>query len=119
MQENFYNSNKSRRWYDEKPYAADVLDVLKTLPARQHYDIAREVIKVIEIIKANNRERDEIPLSIGIERVLGLYQEQNKRRWYDKSLPISRIFKTASCMADEDFQNIMQGISTTLRANEE
>jgi len=117
---NFINSrNLARRWYDTKPYAGDVLDYLQDLPIRSHYDIAREVIKVIEIIKANNREREELPLSLGIDRVLGLYQEQNKRRWYDNSLPISRIFKTASCMSDEDFHNIMQGISMTLGAQNE
>ena len=104
-----------KRWYDSQPWTQDVLDVLQTLSIRSHYEIAREVIRVIDVIKSNNRERDEIPLSLGLDRVLGLYKEQNKRRWYDKSMPLSRVFKTASCLPDEDFQNIMQGISMSLR----
>ena len=101
-----------KRWYDSEPWTAEVLEVLQTLTIRSHYEIAREVIKVIDAIRANNRDRDEIPLSLGLDRVLGLYKEQNKRRWYDNSMPLSRIFKTASCLPDEDFQNIMQGISS-------
>ncbi len=104
-----------KRWYDREPWTGEVLDVLQTLTIRSHYEIAREVIKVIDVIRANNRERDEVPLSLGLDRVLGLYKEQNKRRWYDNSMPLSRIFKTASCLSDEDFQNIMQGISISLR----
>lgn len=106
---------ENKRWYDNKPYTKEVLDVLQTFSIRTHYDIAREVIKVIEVIKVTNREREEIPLSLGTNRVLGLYQQQNNRRWYDRSLPLSRVFKTASCLGDEDFQNIMQGISISLK----
>ena len=67
-----------KRWYDSQPWTQDVLDVLQTLSIRSHYEIAREVIRVIDVIKSNNRERDEIPLSLGLDRVLGLYKEQNK-----------------------------------------
>ncbi len=112
-------NNLNRRWYDAKPYAKNVLSTLETMPMRSHYDIAREVVRVVESIKVHNREAEEIPLSLGLERVLGLYQEGNKRRWYDNSLPVSRIFKTASTLSNEDFQNIMQGIASTLgEANE-
>ena len=86
---------------------------------QSHYDIAREVLKIIDAIKANTRELDEPPLSIGVERVLGLYSQNYKRRWYDKNLPINRIFKSASSLQDEDFQNIMQGMFTSLRDDDE
>lgn len=104
-----------KRWYDKKPYADNVLTILKQLTLQSHYDIAREVLKIIEAIKVNSRELDDAPLSLGVERVLGLYSQGYKRRWYDKNLPISRIFKSASCLRDEDFQNIMQGIYTSLK----
>jgi len=103
-----------RRWYDEKPYVTNILGYLKSLSIRSHYEISREVIRVVDSIKEHTREQDEPPLSIGLERVFGLYQEYNKRRWYDNSLPISRVFKTASTLQKEDFQNIMQGIAISL-----
>lgn len=109
-----FETFERKRWYDRKPYATNVLEQLKSLSIRSHYEISREVIKVVESIKQHNRELVEPPLSIGVTRVLGLYQEQNKRRWYDNSLPISRVFKTASTLQDGDFQNIMQGISVSL-----
>jgi len=104
-----------KRWYDVKPYADDVLAILKELSLQSHYDIAREVLKIIEAIKVNSREMEEPPISIGVERALGLFSQNNKRRWYDKNLPIARIFKSASCLQDEDFQNIMQGMYTSLK----
>jgi len=110
------NNNYSyKRWYDTKPYADNVLSILKELSLQSHYDIAREVLKIIEAIKVNSRELEEPPLSIGVDRVLGLYSQNYKRRWYDKNLPIGRIFKSASCLQDEDFQNIMQGMYTSLK----
>ena len=108
-----------KRWYDVKPYTGEVLAILKELSLQSHYDIAREVLKIIETIKQNSRELDELPLSLGVERVLGLYSQNYCRRWYDKNLPINRIFKSASSLQDEDFQNIMQGMFTSLKDNNE
>ena len=110
------NQNYSfKRWYDVKPYTDEVLSILKKLSLQSHYDIAREVLKIIEAIKINSREINDPPLSIGVDRALGLFCQNYKRRWYDKNLPIARIFKSASCLQDEDFQNIMQGMFTSLK----
>ena len=103
-----------KRWYDIEPYANDVLDILKDLSLSSHYDIAREVLKIIEAIKQNSRDMDEPPLSLGVDRALGLFSQSNNRRWYDNNLPIARIFRSASCLQDEDFQNIMQGMFRSL-----
>lgn len=112
------NMNQNR-WYDSKPYANGVLDILKDLSLQSHYDIAREVLKIIEAIKVNTRELPEPPLSIGVDRALGLYSQTLSRRWYDKNLPINRIFKSASSLQEQDFQNIMQGIYSSLKAESE
>ena len=110
------NKNYSfKRWYDVKPYTDRVLTILKELSLQSHYDIAREVLKIIEAIKVNSRDIDDAPVSIGVDRALGLFSQNYKRRWYDKNLPIARIFKSASCLQDEDFQNIMQGMYTSLK----
>ena len=108
-----------KRWYDEKPYADGVLSILKQLSLQAHYDIAREVLKIIEALKENTREQDEPPLSLGVDRVMGLYSQGYNRRWYDRNNPINRIFKSASCLQDEDFQNIMQGIYSSLKEENE
>ena len=109
------NGYSYKRWYDVKPYADDVLSILKNLSLQSHYDIAREVLKIIEAIKINSREIDDPPLSIGVDRALGLFSQNYKRRWYDNNLPIARIFRSASCLQDDDFQNIMQGMFTSLK----
>lgn len=108
-----------KRWYDIKPYTADVLTILKELSLQSHYDIAREVLKIIEAIKINSRDLTEPPLSLGVDRVLGLFSQNYNRRWYDRNLPINRIFKSASSLQDEDFQNIMQGMFTSLKDGNE
>ena len=108
-----------KRWYDVKPYTGEVLSILKELSLQSHYDIAREVLKIVEVIKQNSRELDEPPLSLGVDRVLGLFSQNYGRRWYDKNLPINRIFKSASSLQDEDFQNIMQGMFTSLKDENE
>lgn len=108
-----------KRWYDVEPYADNVLSILRELTLQSHYDIAREVLKIIETIKINSREDVETPVSIGADRVLGLYSQTYKRRWYDKNLPINRIFKSASSLQDNDFQNIMQGMFVSLKEEDE
>lgn len=108
-----------KRWYDVKPYTDEVLNILRELSLQSHYDIAREVLKVINVIKSNSREMDEPPLSLGVERIVGLFSQSYNRRWYDKNLPINRVFKSASCLQDEDFQNIMQGMFTSLKEENE
>ena len=117
--QNTFQNDTQKRWYDTKPYADDVLSILKKLSIQSHYDIAREVLKIIEAIKINSRELIEPPLNIGTNRVLGLYVQNYRRRWHDKNLPINRIFKSASGLQEQDFRNIMQGIYTSLKAGNE
>ncbi len=109
------NKYTFKRWYDKKPYTNEVLSILKDLSLQTHYDIAREVLRIIEAIKINSRELSQPPLSLGVDRVFGLFSQNYGRRWYDRNLPIARIFKSASCLQDEDFQNIMQGMFTSLQ----
>lgn len=113
------NTYAPKRWYDVKPYAGEVLAILKSLSLQSHYDIAREVLQIISAIKSNTRELDEPPLSLGVDRALGLFSQNYSRRWYDRNLPINRIFKSASSLQDEDFQNIMQGMFTSLKDGNE
>ena len=55
------------------------------------------------------------PLVLGIERVLGLYQQSvNERRWYDTNNDLKYAIKTMSTLPTEDFLNIMEGLAVSL-----
>ena len=70
------------------------------------------VVKQIKDLHLEN-EDEEQDLSIGIDRVLGLYKVSNSRRWYDKVSILSYAMKTMSTLPREDFYNIMEGIAVS------
>ena len=63
-----------------------------------------------------HEEDEEQDISIGIDRVLGLYKISNSRRWYDKVSILSYALKTMSTLPKEDFYNIMEGITASVSA---
>ena len=67
-----------------------------------------------EQIKEMREEDEEADISLGIDRVLGLYKLSNSRRWYDKVSILSYALKTMSTLPREDFYNIMEGVHSTL-----
>ena len=69
---------------------------------------------VKQIKDLHNEEDDEDQdVSLGIDRVLGLYKITNSRRWYDKVSVLSFAMKTMSPLPKEDFYNIMEGIAVS------
>ena len=100
-----------KRWYDIKPYTDEVLDILKNLSLQSHYDIAREVLKVIDVIKSNSRELDEPPLSLGVERVVGLFSQSYKRRWYDKNPNVHIAIESLRDLTEEQREVIIQNFT--------
>ena len=80
--------------------------------------LSRDLTAVVRQTKEMHEEEDdeEQEVSIGIDRVLGLYKISNSRRWYDKVSLLSYAMKTMSTLPKEDFYNIMEGISTSLSA---
>ena len=81
---------------------------------KQIYD---SVIGELEDPTPDEEDDDENQeVSIGIDRVLGLYKISNSRRWYDKVSILSYAMKTMSTLPKEDFYNIMEGISTSISA---
>lgn len=118
MIENLEN-RKRRRWYDEKKYTSEVLEKLQKMSLQMHYDIARDVLGVIDTVKKNTRGGLDQVISLGLPRLIGLYSQVYGRRWYDKNLPINRIFKSASTLQNDDFQNIMHGMYSSLKDDDE
>lgn len=103
-----------QRWYDTHDETLSALEVIKKLDRESRKRLASDILDVASQIKSIHREEEEPPLSIGLERVLGLYQSSNARRWYDRNRDLSVAMKTISTLPEEDFLNIMEGLCVTL-----
>ena len=106
----------NRRWYDSNEYTKQALSLLKDMDEDKRRALSRDLTTVVRQIKEMHEEDEEQDVSIGIDRVLGLYKISNSRRWYDKVSVLSYALKTMSTLPQEDFYNIMEGISTSLSA---
>jgi len=103
-----------KRWYDTHSETLETLNLLKNLDQQSKEILSNDIIDIANQIKSIHREEDEPVLSIGLERVLGLYQSINARRWYDKHPDLGCAIKTISTLPKEDFLNIMEGLCVSL-----
>lgn len=104
-----------RRWYDDNQKAIEAFEILKQLDAESKKRLSKDLIEIVKQIKELHREEEEPALSLGINRVLGLYQQSvNERRWYDTNSDLKYAIKTMSTLPTEDFLNIMEGLSVSL-----
>lgn len=103
-----------KRWYDNHQETLDTLGILKKLDRESKARLSDDIIDIANQIKSIHREEEEPPLSIGLDRVLGLYQSSNSRRWYDKQRDLDNAIKTISTLPKEDFLNIMEGLCVSL-----
>ncbi len=105
-----------RRWYDSNENAKRALEILKDMDETQRRALSRDLTTVVKQIKELHEEDEESDVSLGIDRVLGLYKLSNSRRWYDKVSILSYAMKTMSTLPQEDFYNIMEGIAVSAGA---
>ena len=106
----------NRRWYDSNEYTEKALSLVKNMDEERRRALSRDLTNVVRQIKELHEEDEEQEVSIGIDRVLGLYKLSNSRRWYDKVSILSYALKTMSTLPKEDFYNIMEGLSISLSA---
>ena len=108
----------NRRWYDSNEHTERALSLLKDMDEERRRALSRDLTNVVKQIKEMHEEDDDEnqEVSIGIDRVLGLYKISNSRRWYDKVSILSYAMKTMSTLPKEDIYNIMEGISTSISA---
>ena len=104
----------NNRWYDSHSETLNTFNILKKLDEKSKESLSSDIISIANQIKAIHREEDEPTLSIGLDRVLGLYQSSNSRRWYDKQNDLDTAIKTISTLPREDFLNIMEGLFVSL-----
>ena len=100
-----------RRWYDSNENTQRALEILKDMDESQRRALSKDLATVVKQIKELHEEDEESDVSIGIDRVLGLYKISNSRRWYDKVSILSYAMKTMSTLPKEDFYTIMEGIA--------
>lgn len=113
--DDYTDNGMNKRWYDDHQETLDTLNILKKLDKASRTKLSSDIIDIANQIKTMHREEDEPPLSIGIERVLGLYQSTNSRRWYDRQIDLDCAMKTISTLPQEDFLNIMEGLCVSLK----
>ena len=109
----------NRRWYDDNENTQKALDLLKGMDENKRRALSQDltaVVRHIKEVKSEEEESDDSEISLGIERVLGLYKISNARRWYDKVSILSYALKTMSTLPKEDFYNIMEGLTVSLSA---
>jgi hypothetical protein len=106
----------NRRWYDSNEHTEKALMLLKNMDENKRRALSKDLTTVVKQIKEMHEEDEEQEISIGIDRVLGLYKISNSRRWYDKVSILSYALKTMSTLPREDFYNIMEGLTNTLSA---
>ena len=104
----------NRRWYDSNEHTEKALSLLKNMDEERRRALSKDLTSFVRQIKELHEDDEEQDVSIGIERVLGLYKISNARRWYDKVSILSYALKTMSTLPKEDFYNIMEGLHVTL-----
>ena len=104
-----------RRWYDSDDNTKRALEILRDMDDTQRKALSKDLTTVVKQIKDlhNEEDNDDQDVSLGIDRVLGLYKISNSRRWYDKVSILSYAMKTMSTLPSEDFYNIMEGIAVS------
>lgn len=105
----------NNRWYDKHSETNQTLEILKNLDRESRKRLSNDIIDIANQIKSIHREEEEPLLSIGLERVLGLYQSANSRRWYDRNRDLDNAIRTISTLPREDFLNIMEGLCISLK----
>ena len=103
----------NRRWYDSNEHTEKALSLLKDMDEDKRRSLARDLTAFVKQIKEIREEDEEAEVSLGIDRVLGLYKLSNSRRWYDKVSILSYAMKTMSTLPREDFYNIMESITVS------
>ena len=106
----------NRRWYDSNEHTEKALALLKDMDEERRRALSKDLTNFVRQIKEMHEEDEEQDVSIGIDRVLGLYKLSNSRRWYDKVSILSYALETMTTLPKEDFYNIMEGLSTSLSA---
>lgn len=101
---------EKKRWYDENSETQRALEFLASMDRETQKKFSKDLIDVAIAVKNLNNESDEPPLSIGTDRVLGLYKASQSRRWYDRKGILTTAVKELSSLPESDYNHIIEGI---------
>lgn len=104
----------NKRWYDKDDNVVRMLEIVKGLSDEEQEGLTFNVLQFVKLIREKNGRHTENPVSVGKNKILGLYKSSQKRRWYDNNLRISNILNALSTLPSEDCENIAKGILVTL-----
>ena len=104
---------QDRRWYDSNEHTKRAFEILKNMDESQRKTLSKDLTTVVKQIKELHEDDEESEVSLGIDRVFGLYKLSNSRRWYDKVSILSYAMKTMATLPKEDFYTIMEGITVS------
>jgi hypothetical protein len=107
------NEDLKDRWYDKNSRMSEVLSFICDLPENEQEELGITIIKLVNVLRRSRKE-DEIPISIGKDRVLGLYKAFNKRRWYDQNSTLMSAMNILKTLPDDDCRSIIEGLVITL-----
>jgi hypothetical protein len=105
--------NLNNRWYDNETGMNRVLNLMRDLPENIQEDLALTLIQFANLIRKNRKIEDDT-LSIGKNKVLGLYKASQKRRWYDKNPTLMSAMNILNTLPPHEFKNIVEGLLLTL-----
>ena len=104
----------NRRWYDSNEHTGKAFALLKDMDADKRRALAKDLTTFVKQVREMREDDENSEISLGLDRVIGLYKLSNSRRWYDKVSILSYALKTMSTLPEEDFYNIMEGVHSTL-----
>ena len=89
----------SRRWYDHNGNIARAIELFQQLPSSLRVLAAAGILEFADVHKCLGSP-DGLK-SFGQQRVLGLIQSKQKRRWYDQDEVLHKAINTLLMMGDE------------------
>ena len=104
----------NNRWYDKIDQNDEVLSKLRKLDKKCLSQVAKELEKIAVSIKAIKREKEDVPVSIGLERVKGLYMQNKNRRSYDKNDDLSSAMRAISTLSDDEYVGIIEALNLSI-----
>ncbi len=104
----------NKRWYDKLDKSADVMEKLQKMDKEALNRVAQNLNVIASSIKAIKRDQEEQALSIGIDRVKGLYQQNKNRRWYDKNAELSIAMRSISTLSDDEYSGIIEALDVAI-----